>query len=153
MQCNWLFIWLLWFLHLTLSFLSYVSVFKIFLHTFFRSYSMLICFEVKKFTNNLIDLKVFKSCGTYNWKAREIFQTACTYIRKLRVCSKIVFWVKDEIHQIKQTLAKILTTNSVGTQLSFLVCNQDNNCGSNFMIKKKISLVLPETEISNHRNY
>ena len=48
--------------------------------------------------------------------------------------------------------AKILTSNSVGTHLFFLGCNQDNNPGSNFITKKKICLVLPEKEISNHRN-
>ena len=52
----------------------------------------------------------------------------------------------------KQTVAEILTSNSVGTKLFFLGCNQDNNHGSNFIIKKKICLVLPEKEISNHRN-
>ena len=48
--------------------------------------------------------------------------------------------------------AEILTSNSVGTQLFILGCNQDNNPGSNFITKKKICLVLPEKEISNHRN-
>ena len=50
------------------------------------------------------------------------------------------------------TVAEILTSNSVGTKLFFLGCNLDNNHGSNFIIKKKICLVLPEKEISNHRN-
>ena len=50
------------------------------------------------------------------------------------------------------SLAEILTSNSVGTQLFFLGCNQDNIGGSNFITKKKICLVLPEKEISNHRN-
>ena len=50
------------------------------------------------------------------------------------------------------SLAKILTSNSVGTKLFFLGCNQRNNHGSNFIIKKEIWLVLPEKEISNHRN-
>ena len=50
------------------------------------------------------------------------------------------------------TLAKILTSNSVGTQLFLLGYNQDNIVDSNFMTKKKICLVLPEKEISNHRN-
>ena len=50
------------------------------------------------------------------------------------------------------TKAEILTSNSVGTQLFFLGCNQDNIGGSNFITKKKICLVLPEKEISNHRN-
>ena len=50
------------------------------------------------------------------------------------------------------TIAEILTSNSVGTQLFFLGCNQANNRGSNFITKKKICLVLPEKEISNHRN-
>ena len=49
-------------------------------------------------------------------------------------------------------IAQILTSNSVGTQLFFLSCNQDNNHGFNFITKKKICLVLPEKEISNHRN-
>ena len=53
---------------------------------------------------------------------------------------------------IGQAKAKILTSNSVGTQLFFLGCNQDNIGGSNFITKKKICLVLPEKEISNHRN-
>ena len=44
------------------------------------------------------------------------------------------------------------SSNYFGTQLFFLGCNRDNNHGSNFMIKKKICLVLPEKEISNHRN-
>ena len=52
----------------------------------------------------------------------------------------------------RQTLAEILTFNSVGTQLFFLGCIQDNIGGSNFITKKKICLVLPEKEISNHRN-
>ena len=50
------------------------------------------------------------------------------------------------------TLAEILTSNSVGAQLFFLGCNQDNIGGSKFITKKKIFLVLPEKEISNHRN-
>ena len=49
------------------------------------------------------------------------------------------------------TRAEILTSNSVGAKLFFLGCNQDNNRGSNFITKKKICLVLPEKEISNHR--
>ena len=53
---------------------------------------------------------------------------------------------------VSKILAEILTSNSVGTQLFFLGCNQDNNPGSNFINKKKICLVLPEKEISNHRN-
>ena len=53
---------------------------------------------------------------------------------------------------LESTIAEILTSNSVGTQLFFLGCNQDNNPGSNFINKKKICLVLPEKEISNHRN-
>jgi hypothetical protein len=53
---------------------------------------------------------------------------------------------------VAAALAEILTSNSVGTQLFFLGCNQDNNPGSNFINKKKIWLVLPEKEISNHRN-
>ena len=51
-----------------------------------------------------------------------------------------------------QKIAEILTSNSVGAKLIFLGCNQDNNRGSNFINKKKICLVLPEKEISNHRN-
>ena len=39
------------------------------------------------------------------------------------------------------TVAEILTSNSVGTQLLFLVCNQDNNSGSKFITKKKICLI------------
>ena len=50
------------------------------------------------------------------------------------------------------TIAEILTSNSVGTQSFFIGCNQDNIGGSNFITKKKICLVLPEKEISNHRN-
>ena len=53
---------------------------------------------------------------------------------------------------VYQTIAEILTSHSVGTLLFFLGCNQDNTGGSNFITKKKISLVLPEKEISNHRN-
>jgi hypothetical protein len=52
----------------------------------------------------------------------------------------------------KYPKAEILTAISVGTQLFFLGCNQDNIGGSNFITKKKICLVLPEKEISNHRN-
>ena len=54
--------------------------------------------------------------------------------------------------QSEFSIAEILTSNSVGTQLFFLGCNQDNIGGSNFITKKKICLVLPEKEISNHRN-
>ena len=50
------------------------------------------------------------------------------------------------------TVAQILTSNSIGTQFFFLGCNQDNNCGSNFITKKKFCLVPPEKEISIHRN-
>ena len=50
------------------------------------------------------------------------------------------------------SIAKILTSNSVGTQLSFLGCSQDNIGGSNFITKKEIRLVVPEKEISNQRN-
>ena len=42
-----------------------------------------------------------------------------------------------------QSIAEILTSNSVGTQLFFLGCNQDNNCGSNFMTKKENLLGSP----------
>ena len=62
---------------------------------------------------------------------------------------------KDNHEQKKwvyRLLAEILTSNSVGTQLFFLGCNQDNIGGSNFISKKKICLVLPEKEISNLRN-
>ena len=52
----------------------------------------------------------------------------------------------------KETIAEILTSNSVGRQLFLLGCNQDNNLGSKFITKKKICLVLPNKEISNHRN-
>ena len=45
------------------------------------------------------------------------------------------------LEQFAQTLAEILTSNSVGAKLFFLGCNQDNNHGSNFIIKKKICLV------------
>ena len=48
----------------------------------------------------------------------------------------LIFYIK-----IHFTLAEILTSNSVGTQLLFLGCNQDNNSGSNFITKKKICLV------------
>ena len=59
-------------------------------------------------------------------------------------------WWEIPFHH--NTQAEILTSNSVGAKLFFLGCNQDNNHGSNFIIKKKICLVLPEKEISNHRN-
>ena len=59
-------------------------------------------------------------------------------------------WCDSGFHKL--SLAEILMSNSVGTQLFFLGCNQDNNPGSNFITKKKICLVLPEKEISNHRN-
>ena len=36
-----------------------------------------------------------------------------------------------------QTIAEILTSNSVGTQLFFLGCNQDNISGSNLTTKKE----------------
>jgi hypothetical protein len=42
---------------------------------------------------------------------------------------------------LRKTLAKRLTSNSVGKQLFFLGCNQDNNLGSNIIRKKKICLV------------
>ena len=51
----------------------------------------------------------------------------------------------------KKSIAEILTSNSVGAKLFFFGCNQDNNHDSNFIIRKKICLVLPEKEISNHR--
>ena len=52
------------------------------------------------------------------------------------------------------SIAEILTFNSVGTQLLFLGCNQDNIGGSNFITKKKICLVhlkrkLATIEINN----
>ena len=50
------------------------------------------------------------------------------------------------------TRAEILTSNSVGRKSFFLGCNQEDNRGSNSITKKKICLVLPEKEISNHRN-
>ena len=49
-----------------------------------------------------------------------------------------------------QTLAEILTSNSVGTKLFFLGCNLDNNHGHNFITKMKICLVHTGKEISNH---
>ena len=60
--------------------------------------------------------------------------------------------ISQDIYYIILTLAEILTSNSVGTQLFFLGCNQDNIGGSNFITKKKICLVIPEKEISNHRS-
>ena len=42
-------------------------------------------------------------------------------------------------------------SNSVGTQLLFLGCNQDNNSGSIYNQKENL-LGSPEKEISNHRN-
>ena len=69
-------------------------------------------------------------------------------------CENADAWNQDCIPiELKSVnpIAKILTSNSVGTQLSFLGCNQDNNPGSNFITKKKICLVLPEKETSNHR--
>ena len=36
-----------------------------------------------------------------------------------------------------QTVAKILSYNSVGAKLFFLGCNRNNNHGSNFIIKKE----------------
>ena len=71
-------------------------------------------------------------------------------------CFRVLeFWVKKiTYHKFpsSNTIAEILTSNSLGTQLFFLGCNQDNIGGSNFITKKKICLVLPEKEISNHRN-
>ena len=43
--------------------------------------------------------------------------------------------------QSQFSIAEILTSNSVGTQLYFLGCNQDNNHDYNFITKKKICLV------------
>ena len=37
----------------------------------------------------------------------------------------------------KYLIVEVLTSNSVGTQLFFLGCNQDNNPGSNYITKKK----------------
>ena len=54
--------------------------------------------------------------------------------------------------ETNKTKAEVVTSISVGTQLVFLGCNQGNNHGSNFITKKKICLVLPEKEISNHIN-
>jgi hypothetical protein len=66
---------------------------------------------------------------------------------------KITRWGVKNINKfLVHTVAEILTSNSVGTQLFFLGCNQGNIGGSNFITKKKICLVLPEKEISNHRN-
>ena len=42
---------------------------------------------------------------------------------------------------LHDTIAEILTSNSVGTQWFFLGCNQDNNHGYNFITKKKNFLV------------
>ena len=42
---------------------------------------------------------------------------------------------------LKTSIAQILKSNSDGTQLFFLGCDQDNNHGSNFITKKKICLV------------
>ena len=42
-------------------------------------------------------------------------------------------------------------SNSVGTQLLFLGCNQDNNSGSTYNQKENL-LGSPEKEISNYRN-
>ena len=58
----------------------------------------------------------------------------------------------EQIYNPIMTIAEILTSNSVGAKLFFLGCNQDNNHGSNFIIKKKICLFQPEKEISNHIN-
>ena len=41
----------------------------------------------------------------------------------------------------KETIAEILTSNSVGTQCFFFGCNQDNDSGNNLITKKKICLV------------
>ena len=61
-------------------------------------------------------------------------------------------FITEPALEVAKSIAEVLTSNSVGTQLFFLGCNQGNNHGSNFITKKKISLVLPEKEISNHRN-
>ena len=53
----------------------------------------------------------------------------------------LVFWLLLEFKILVLSQAEILTSNSVGTQLLFLGCNQDNNSGSNFITKKKICLV------------
>ena len=60
-------------------------------------------------------------------------------------------WFENS-RQSSNTIAEILMFNSVGTQFVFLGCNQNNIGGSNFKSKKKICLVLPEKEISNHRD-
>ena len=51
----------------------------------------------------------------------------------------LVIHIKCSVNS--KSIAEILTSNSVGTQLLFLGCNQDNNSGSNFITKKKICLV------------
>ena len=68
-----------------------------------------------------------------------------------------IIWLKPEALPLA-TLAEILTSNSVGTQLFFLGCNRDNNHGSNFITKKKIFLVhqkrkLATIEINEFRIY
>ena len=66
---------------------------------------------------------------------------------------KILFSHKGPCtNYVNKILAETLTFNSIGAKLFFLGCNQDDNHGSNFIIKKKICLVLQEKEISNHRN-
>ena len=42
----------------------------------------------------------------------------------------------------KETIAEILTSNSVGTQCFFLGCNQDNDSGNNFTGGPRITLIL-----------
>ena len=79
--------------------------------------------------------------------AHRVFEPSFSKLVQVKVQLKF-----DKELSIELTLAEILTSNSVGTQLFFLGCNQDNNPGSNFINKKKICLVLPEKEISNHRN-
>ena len=71
------------------------------------------------------------------------FSTSCNYVIENLISKNLIQF---------DSIAEILTSNSVGTQLSFLGCNQDNIGGSNFITKKKICLFLPEKEISNHRN-
>ena len=53
-------------------------------------------------------------------------------------------FITEPTLEVAKSIAEVLTSNSVGTQLFFLDCNQDNIGGSNFITKKKICLVLPE---------
>ena len=60
----------------------------------------------------------------------------CSFQMSVYAASSVLFVTYSDV-----TLAKILTSNSVGTQLFFLGCHQDNNPGSNFITKKKNLLV------------